>query len=476
MAEVKLFNTMSRQVESLKPIKNGQIGMYTCGPTVYDHPHVGNWRAFVFYDTLGRTLSAYGLKVNHVLNITDVGHLTGDNEGDADSGEDRLEKAKNRERKTAWDIAEFYTKAFLEGLNTLNILEPTHLPRATEYIKQQIDFVKRLEHKGFTYQIDDGVYFDTSKLKDYGKLARLDREQLKAGARVEFNPQKRNVTDFALWKLTPEGVKRDMEWVSPWGKGWPGWHLECSVMAETLLGRTIDLHAGGIDHIPVHHTNEIAQSEAANGVEFAHYWLHTAHLMIEGGKIAKSTGNGYTLQDIQKMGYEPMALRLMYLQSHYKTEANFSWDNLAAAQNRLRGIRQLAELRWQTIAKPSEDEAELIVRTRADVMSALGDNLNTPRALEVIAGAVDQLLPTGISADSADSFMDLLQLIDNLLGLNLLKTTGDISAAERELIDQRDNARQRKDYNKSDQLRDQLLKASIELDDTPTGSLWHRLS
>lgn len=471
MSEVKLFNTMSRQVEPIKTLKGGEIGMYTCGPTVYDYPHIGNWRAFVFYDILNRAFKSAGYDVKHVLNITDVGHLV----SDEDEGEDKLVKAAKKERKTAWDIAKFYTEDFLSGIKALNIITPTFLPRATDYIQQQIDFVKKLETKGFTYQIDDGVYFDTSKLSDYGKLARLDIEKLKAGARVEFNPQKRNVTDFSLWKLTPAGEKRNMEWASPWGRGWPGWHLECSVMAESLLGPTIDLHAGGIDHIPVHHTNEIAQSESANGVEFARYWLHTAHIMIEGQKIAKSASNGYTLKDITDKGFELMALRLLYLQSHYKTESNFSWDNLLAAANRLEALRHLAELRWQPLAKPSEDETELIVRAQTDSLAAMQDNLNTPKVLEILSAITDTLLPTGISQASVDTIIKLLEQTDALLGLQLLTSTPDIDSTTRILIDKRDTARGVQDFASSDKIRDEILTQGIELDDTPSGSLWHRV-
>lgn len=470
MAEIKLFNTLSRQIEIFKPAKNGNITLYTCGPTVYDFQHVGNWRTYVVYDTLKRTLMSNSHEVNHVLNITDVGHLV----SDEDEGEDKLVKTAKKERKTAWEVAKFYSDDFIAGLKKMNIIEPTHMPRATDYIQQQVAFVQRLEAKGFTYQIDDGIYFDTSLVPDYGKLAKLDKEQLKAGARVEFNPQKRNVTDFALWKLSANGEKRDMEWDSPWGKGFPGWHLECSVMAESLLGITLDIHAGGIDHIPVHHTNEIAQSEAANGAEFARYWLHVSHLMIDGAKIAKSAGNGYTLQDIAKKGYGAMALRLMYLQSNYKTQANFSWENLDAAQNRLSTLKRLSELRWQTISKPSEDETELIVRAQAEIARAMSNDLDTPNVLKILSSLSGALLPTGISAASAVAFNNLLDQVDELLGLMLVESTPDISAPEKQLMVERQTAREQGDFKRSDELRDQLIRKQLELDDTSSGALWHR--
>jgi len=474
MPELKLFNTLSRQTGAFKPQRPGHVSLYTCGPTVYDSPHVGNWRTFVFYDTLVRALKANQLEVQHVLNITDVGHLT----SDQDEGEDKLAQAASTQRKTAWEVAELYTAEFLAGLEQLNIIRPAHLPRATEFIDQQIAFVKILEDKGFTYQIDDGVYFDTSKSTAYGHLARLDPAKLKAGARVEFNPQKRNVSDFALWKLTPPGQKRDMEWGSPWGKGWPGWHLECSVMAAALLGPTIDIHAGGIDHIPVHHTNEIAQSEAAHdGQPLARVWLHAQHLMVNDAKIAKSEGNGITLADVADKGYDPLALRLMYLQSHYQTSANFSWDVLNAAQNRLQTLKNLAELRWQPINAPSEDEAELIIRAQSGILAALGDNLNTPRALEVLADLIDQLLSGGISAASAETFAGLLQRLDEWLGLKLSDSTPDIDDAAKQTIADRQAARQAGDFKRSDELRDQLAKKlKLELNDTPFGPLWHRLA
>lgn len=470
MAQLNLYNTLGRTLQPFKPASPPHVTLYTCGPTVYDYPHVGNWRTFVFYDTLVRTLRAHGLQIEHVLNITDVGHLT----NDEDEGEDKLAKAAAKQRKTAWDIAQFYTDDFMHGLELLNIIKPDHLPRATEYIDQQIKFIQNLEGKGFTYQIDDGVYFDTSKLDDYGRLAQLDQDKLKAGARVEFSPQKRNISDFALWKLTPAGQNRDMEWDSPWGKGFPGWHLECSVMAEALLGPTVDIHAGGIDHIPVHHTNEIAQSEAAHdGQPLANIWLHAQHLMVNDAKIAKSEGSGITLQEVTDHGHDLMALRLMYLQSHYQTSANFSWDVLAAAANRLSTLKQLAQLRWQPINQPSEDEAELIIRTGSEVLAALSDNLNTPKALEVIATLVDQLSSSGISPDSLDMFNKLLNQLDDWLGLKLVDSTPDIKPEAKELIAQREAAREQQDFARSDELRDELAtKHHLELNDTPRGALW----
>ena len=291
---LKLHNTLTRQLEPFVPLSNDKVTLYTCGPTVYNYLHVGNWAAYIYWDVLVRTLTANDYTVERVMNITDVGHLT----SDADEGEDKLEKGARREGKTAWQVAEFYAEDFMEGMNNLGLLLPTHLTKATEFIPQQLELVRILKEKGYTYQISDGIYFDTSKFTTYADFAKLDIAAQKAGARVTFNDEKRNASDFALWKFTPVNEKRDMEWATPDDlvdgepkNGFPGWHLECSAMAMSILGPTIDIHTGGIDHIPVHHTNEIAQSESASGKPFAKYWLHNNHLKVEGTKISKSLGN-----------------------------------------------------------------------------------------------------------------------------------------------------------------------------------------
>src|SRR3989344_8328068 len=288
---VKLFNTLTRKIEEFQPIEDKQVGMYSCGPTVYDYAHIGNLRAYIFADVLKRALRQAGFITKHIMNITDVGHLT----GDRDMGEDKMAVATKREKKSAWEIASFYTDAFLHDISELNILVPDKLPKATDHIKDMIKLIKALEEKGFTYQTSDGVYFDTSKLNDYGKLANLDIEGLKEGARVEANPEKKNLTDFALWKLSEsngdDAKRRHMEWDSPWGVGFPGWHIECSAMSVKYLGQPFDIHTGGIDHIPVHHTNEIAQTEAATGKPLANYWLHSEFVMVSETRMGKSEGN-----------------------------------------------------------------------------------------------------------------------------------------------------------------------------------------
>jgi cysteinyl-tRNA synthetase len=287
---IKLFNTLTRNIDPLEPGED-TVKIYSCGPTVYDYPHIGNWYAFLRWDLLIRVIKASGYKVSWVMNITDVGHLT----SDGDEGIDKLEKGAKREHKSAWEIAKEYTEYFLCGLHKLNFIKPNFLPRASDHINNQVDFIKRIEAEGLTYIIDDGVYFDSSKLADYGKLARLNLSNLKEGARVKANPQKKNATDFALWKFSPKSKKRDMEWDSPWGKGFPGWHLECSAIIEEYLGDTVDIHCGGVDHIPIHHTNEIAQSESIHHKPLAKIWVHSNHIQVDGQKISKSLGNIITL-------------------------------------------------------------------------------------------------------------------------------------------------------------------------------------
>ena len=287
---LKFYNTPKRKLEDFKPIKDGEVTLYTCGPTVYSEPTIGNWTAYIYWDILVRTLEANNYKVTRTMNITDVGHLV----SDEDDGEDKLEKGARREGKTAWQVADYYTDSFIKGMISLNLIKPTNLSRATDFIDQQIAIINNLSSKGFTYETSDGIYFDTSKFPKYSDFAHLNLDELKAGARVHFNPEKRNISDFALWKWSPENTKRDMEWDYLGKKGFPGWHLECSAIALNTLGDSIDIHTGGIDHIPVHHTDEIAQSECYTGKTFANYWLHCNHLTVEGKKISKSLGNGYT--------------------------------------------------------------------------------------------------------------------------------------------------------------------------------------
>jgi cysteinyl-tRNA synthetase len=480
---LQFHNQLSKHVDAFRPLLEGKVSLYTCGPTVYNFLTVGNWTAYVYWDTLVRVLSANNLDVTRVMNITDVGHLV----SDADDGEDKLEKGAKREGKTAWEVAQFYTDDFLAGMKALNLIPPTHMPRATDYIEQQLALVRTLKGKGITYKISDGIYYDTAKFPTYGDFAGLDLDAQKAGARVEFNPEKRNPSDFALWKFTPEGEKRDMEWSTPADltdesserAGFPGWHLECSAMAMALLGETIDLHTGGIDHIPVHHTNEIAQSEAANGVRFANYWLHNNHLKVDGTKISKSLGNGYTLQDLEEKGYDPMDLRLFILQSHYRTEGNFTFDNLDAARNRRLNWRNVAALRHQThdtlepdsVTETDSKTISLYAATQA-LLETLSDDLNTAESMAIIDEAFGQVVSHRLDDIHDHAFVTFLEMIDQLLGLKLLETSPDINDDQKRLIIERVRARENKDFSRSDEIRTELEKSGIAVRDTASGSVW----
>lgn len=468
---MKLYNTLTRKIEEFKPLDGNKVKMYTCGLTVYSQPQIGNWVAYIYSDVLTRVLLASGYTVNRVQNITDVGHLT----SDEDAGEDKMLKGALKEGMTAWDVAEKYIAiADHEAYEMLSLLKPTDMPRATEYIDQQVNMVQKLEALGFTYVIADGVYFDTSKLKDYGKLAKLDIKGLQFGARVE-DTGKKNPTDFAVWKFSNPTEKRDMEWESPWGIGFPGWHLECSAMALELLGEQIDIHTGGIDHIPVHHTNEIAQTESITNKQFVQTWFHNNHMKVNGTKLSKSLGNSYTLDDILQKGFSLDAFKLLVLSSHYRTEGNFTWEILEAAQNRLNNWQAAADLRWQTAARHPElvsgsanGTTKILKQGQDDILRALQDDLDTPKALAVIDQAFDQ-----VEAPHRTPSDDLLQTINNLLGINLLKP--DITGKQKQLIKDRESARGAKDWVKSDEIRDQLKDQGLEVKDTPAGPTWSRL-
>jgi len=468
---MKLYNTLSRKNEELRPISDKHVKLYTCGLTVYSQPHIGNWVAYIYWDVLVRTLKANGYKVERVQNITDVGHLT----SDEDAGEDKMSVAALREGKTAWDVAEKYIKiADHEAFELLKLLRPEHMPRATEFIDKQIAFVEKLEKKGFTYKIKDGVYFDTSKLKGYGQLARLDIKGLRFGARVA-DTGKRSPTDFAVWKFSNPDEKRDMEWDSPWGKGFPGWHLECSVMARELLGDQIDIHTGGVDHIPVHHTNEIAQTEAITGRPFANMWLHNNHLKVNGTKIAKSLGNGFTLQDILDKGYDVEAFKLLVLSKHYRTEGNFTWEIMDAAQNRLDEIRAWADLRHQPSTDVFPEELDsLFKKTREAILERLSDDLDTPGALAALAKLISYMQSHVIPAAAKKQTDGTLQLLDQLLGLEL-DNRPDVTKEQKGLIQLREAARKAHDWQKADELRSKLEAEGLAIKDTEFGPQWSRL-
>lgn len=461
---LELYNTLNRKIEPFQPIKKNKVGLYTCGPTVYNYAHIGNLRTFIFEDILKRTLVYNGYKVNHVMNITDVGHLT----SDADEGEDKMEKGAKREGKTAWEIAAHYTEVFLKDLADLNILPADKLPKATDHIKEQIQLIKKLEKKGFTYKTVDGIYFDTSKLSDYGKLARLKPSELRAGVRVDIG-DKKNPTDFALWKFSPPLQQRQMEWKSPWGVGFPGWHIECSAMAAEYLGVPFDIHCGGIDHIPVHHTNEIAQTEAATGKMLANVWMHGEFLVIPGGeKMAKSGDNFITLQTLKEKGISPLVYRYFCLQTHYRKPLTFSWEALQAAQNGLdrlyRTLRQLNELEKKGNAPSLYDMKKEQTIALEGLSNLINNDLDTPGTTAYLW---QKLAASRLTVETVLKF-------DEILGLQIkkqLEKPDEIISNETQIvINERDAARTAKDWAKSDELRKKLEALGYEVKDTKDGT------
>lgn len=462
---LKFYNTPSRKIEEFKPLNPENVKVYTCGPTVYASPHIGNWVAFIYWDILVRTLQLNGYNVTRTMNITDVGHLV----SDEDDGEDKLEKGARQEGKTVWEVAEFYTNEFLKGMRDLNLITPDNLSKATDFIPEQIEIIENLSKKGFTYKTSDGIYFDTAKFPKYADFAHLDLENLKAGARVNFNPEKKNLSDFALWKWSPKDKKRGMEWEYCGRMGFPGWHLECSAIAINTLGETIDIHTGGIDHIPVHHTDEIAQSETFTGKTFSNYWLHCNHMTSEGKKISKSLGNGFTLEQIVSQGFSPMDFKMFVLQSQYRTESNFSFENLKSAQNRLKNWQNIASLRWQV---KGSDGTIPSLATKQIILEEVNDNLDTPKALAKIDEIFGEIIKANPEKLNYDNLLELIEFIDELLGLNLITSTPDIPDEIKMKIIERTNVRAEKNWAKSDEIRDELLSKNIILRDTPKKSFW----
>lgn len=451
---ILLYNTLTRQKEEFKPIVDGQVGLYSCGPTVYDRASIGNFRSYIFSDVLRRVLELRGFKVKQVINITDVGHLT----DDASEGEDKLEKASRKTGKTAWDISKEYTDLFIQDMGRLNILRPHELPRATDHIVQQIELIEKLEEKGFTYKTSDGIYFDTVKLSDYGKLTGQKLDEKQEGARVEINKEKRNSTDFALWKFSPQEEKRQMEWESPWGIGFPGWHIECSAMSEEYLGVPFDIHTGGIDHIPVHHTNEIAQTEAARGKPLVNIWMHNAFLLVDNGKMSKSLGNTYSLDDLEKKGFESLAYRYFFFGAHYRVQQNFTWEALEASQNALNKLRKIV----LGLSK-GDDISE---KYESQFLDRINDDLDLPGALSVLW---TMLKDEGI--DSGSKYATLMKF-DQVLGLGLedIKSSKiEVSDEVHDLLELRLKAREEKNWELSDQIRDQILEHGFEVKDTADG-------
>ena len=444
---MKLFNTLTRKLEEFKPQNKDEVKIYTCGPTVYNFPHIGNYTSYIYWDVLIRTLKANGMTPKRVLNMTDVGHLT----SDADEGEDKLEKGARREGKTVWEIADFYTNYFLENFHKLNLVEPDVIARATDYIKEDIDLVNKLTEKGYTYETSDGVYYDTSKFSTYADFARLDLDHLKAGARVDFNTEKRNVSDFALWKFIKPDEDHAMRWDYLGRPGYPGWHIECATIIHEELGETIDIHTGGIDHIPVHHTNEIAESEAAFDKKMCNFWLHCNFITIDGEKVSKSLGNTYTLEQLAERGFSPLDFKMWVLQGHFQGTRNFSFTDLTAAKNRLLNWRNKAAEAYQlkNITKTTVQEK---------ILESLNENLNSPEAFSVI--------------DTNELSFEDWQYVDERFGLKITDDIKDTPKDITDLLEKRDAARKNKDYETADKIRDILDSKNFVVKDTKAGPVW----
>ncbi len=449
---LRLFDTYTREIREFKPLRADYVGLYACGPTVYDYAHIGNLRTYIFEDILRRVLQFNGYRVKHVLNITDVGHLV----SDADAGEDKMLAGARRTGKSAWEIAELYTQAFKDDLNRLHILMPHMWCRATDHIQEQIDAIRCIEARGFAYRTTDGVYFDTSKLSDYGYLARLDVEGLREGARID-KAEKRSATDFALWKFSPLGQQRQMEWDSPWGRGFPGWHIECSAMSAKYLGELFDIHCGGQDHIPVHHTNEIAQAQACYGTRLANYWLHGSFLQIDDGKMAKSSGEFLRVATLMERGYDPLAYRYLCLTAHYRSHLNFTWDALAGAAAALERMRH-ASHDWGASGAVDDDYI-------GHFTECVNDDLNTPQAIALTWELAKSALPPATKKATLLRF-------DEVLGLRLAEWAPRETVIPKEvleLVKQREVARSEKRWKNADSLRDDVYALGFEIEDTAQG-------
>jgi cysteinyl-tRNA synthetase len=449
--------------------------VYACGPTVYNFAHIGNLRTYVSEDLLVRTLRVLGYRVEHVMNVTDVGHLT----SDADQGEDKMLKSAREQGQTVWQIAEFYTRAFFEDCASLNVQRPTVVCRATEHIQDMIELIQRLEKGGFTYQAGGNVYFDIARFPDYGRLAGQNLEELKAGARVEVDAGKRHPLDFVLWFTRSKFEHQAMLWDSPWGRGYPGWHIECSAMSMKYLGEQFDIHCGGVDHVPVHHTNEIAQSEAATGRKWVNYWLHADFLVLAKEKMAKSAGGFLTLATLKEKGFEPLDYRYLCLGAHYRSQLQFSFEALEAAASGRRGlVERLARLREEVPAgevpgaQPGAEPGEEREHLRAFLVE-LGDDLNSPRGLAVLWGLLrDGGFPPAARLRGALA-------MDRVLGLGLeavgARPVKELDPEEQSLLEERTRARQARDWARADSLRGELERRGVLVEDTPGGVRWKKL-
>lgn len=453
---MKLYNTLSRTIEEFKPIKGKNIGLYTCGPTVYDYDHIGHAWNYSMADFLRRVLEYNGYKVKHVMNVTDVGHLV----HDAESGEDKLEKSAREKGKTAWEIAEFFLDIYLANRKKLNLEEPQVICKATDHIKEMIKMVEILLDKGYAYEISDGIYFDTSKFPKYGRLSGNTLESLKEGARIEINPEKKNPTDFVLWKFSAAGEKRQMEWEAFGKMGFPGWHIECSAMSIKYLGESFELHTGGEDNIFPHHECEIAQSESVTGKPFVRYWLHTRFLMVDGQKMSKSLKNFYTIADLEAKGFSALDLRYLFLTAHYRSQLNFTWQSLDAAK--------IARERLNNFILGIKKKGKVNKGYKEMFLEKINEDLDMPQALALVWQMIKDK-----NVSDEDKKATLFDW-DKVLGLdlaNLKKVNIEIPKEVQDLVKEREVARKNKDWSKSDELRDKIAELGFMVEDTSAGSI-----
>lgn len=458
---IKLYNTLTRKKEDFNPLNGNEVRIYSCGPTVYSYAHIGNFRTYIFMDTLRRTLEHNGYKLKHVMNITDVGHL----ESDADEGEDKMEKAARKENKDPYEIAKFYTDVFLKDMKRLNIEMPEIIAKATDHIQEMLQFVEEIIENGYAYETSRGIYFDISKLDKYPVLSNRNVDEQIAGARVDVDPEKRNPYDFALWIKAPEN--HIMKWESPWGLSYPGWHIECSAMGRKYLGEQFDIHTGGVDHIPTHHENEIAQSKGACGKVPANFWMHVEFLQVDGGKMSKSLGNTYTITQLQEKGIEPLAYKLFCFTAHYRTQLNFTFEGAVSAQKTLNRLRE----GWLKQKEGTDTvEQEIVEDYRNKFTEAINDDLNLPLAMGIVWEIVR-------NEKKSEQFADLLLDFDKVLGLDLensqkyLDEQASIELPEEieKILEDRKQARENKNWELSDKLRDELKEKGYIVKDTKEG-------
>lgn len=463
---LKLYNTLTRRKEEFKPLDGNTVRIYSCGPTVYSRAHIGNMRAYIFMDSLRKVLKYNGYSLNHVMNITDVGHLT----SDADTGEDKMEKAARESNLDPYEIAARYKAMFLEDIAKLNIEKPEHITPATEHITDMEEYVAKIMENGFAYETSKGIYFDTSRLSTYGELSRVDLEGQMAGARIEVDDEKRNPLDFALWIKAPEN--HIMKWESRWGLCYPGWHIECSAMSHKYLGDQFDIHTGGVDHIPIHHENEIAQSRGAYGKNPAKFWMHNEFLLIDNGKMSKSLGNVYSISTLEEKGYEPLSYRYLYYTSHYRNKLNFTWEGILGAQVSLNRLREAYRLHQNSSKVLTEEERQEIAALVAKFEEGINDDLNFAKALSAtweIAKYATKSFEIAQTLLKLDEILSLDMAKENLKAATYIEDAATLPSEILNLLIDRKNARSSKDFKLSDEIRDKLLELGYKVIDSKEG-------